>query len=102
MKERYSARPSMASVFIDMPTVIFMKASGRMISSKGVGFSNLQTGQSMKESSIKVNPKARAFIIISQSNTMTSNNTVDHGKLPNRMGLARQFITMETSMKDHS
>lgn len=102
IKELYWVRPSMALASIDMPMAIFMKANGKMINSKGVGCSNLQMDPFMKESSAKVNPKAKEFTITSHYNMMTSNSTVDHGKHHNRMDLEKQFIIMEMYMKARS
>lgn len=71
-----------------------MKDNGKMMSNKVMESSDSQMVRSMKESSIKDNPKEKESININQYNMMTSSNITELGLPPSRMDKARQFIIM--------
>jgi hypothetical protein len=91
----------MALEFTDTQMEIYIKVSGKMINSKETDYLDLQMALSMKGSFLKVNLMDRVSINISQSNTMTSNNTVDLGMPLSLMGLEKPFTTMVMCIRDN-
>ena len=77
-----------------------MKAIGKTMSSKAMGYSDLQTAQFIRESSPAASLTEKENILIKLSNSMIFENIADLGQTASLLDMAKQFITMEMCMKE--
>lgn len=75
-KELCKERPNIDLEFIDMPTEISTKESGKTMSSRAMGYLNLQMVLCIKVNLAKANPRVRVCTNINHYNMMILSNTV--------------------------